>query len=113
MTGYSNPAFDTACAAAYWALPDQPDYAARSQAAERLFAEELPVIPLYYQLKIAISRPDLCGLDLDVTARSLLVEPGSAGLWGGVQVEKTLHPGHLLPDGMKGVKPSPIGAWSG
>ena len=72
ISGYSNSAFDSTCEAAYWALPDQPDYAARSQAAERLFAEELPVIPLYFQLKIAISRPDLCGLDLDLTARSLL-----------------------------------------
>ena len=72
ISGYSNPGFDSTCEAAYWALPDQPDFAARSQAAERLFAEELPVIPLYFQLKIAISRPDLCALDLDLTARSLL-----------------------------------------
>ena len=72
ISGYSNAGFDSTCEAAYWGLPDQPDYAARSQAAERLFAEELPVIPLYFQLKIAISRPDLCGLDLDLTARSLL-----------------------------------------
>ncbi len=72
VAGFSNAAFDSACESAYWALPDQPDYAARNQAAERLFAEELPAIPLYYQLKAAISRPDLCGLDLDVTARSLL-----------------------------------------
>ena len=72
VTGFSSPEFDAACASAYWALPGQPDYAARNQAAERLFADQLPVVPLYYQLKIAISRPDLCGLDLDLTARSLL-----------------------------------------
>lgn len=72
VTGYTNPAFDAACRAAFWSLPDQADFAAKNQAAERLFAEELPVIPLYYQLKIAISQPDLCGLELDLTARSLL-----------------------------------------
>jgi peptide/nickel transport system substrate-binding protein len=72
VTGFSSPEFDVTCASAYWAMPGQPDYAARNQAAERLFAEQLPVVPLYYQLKIAISRPDLCGLDLDLTARSLL-----------------------------------------
>ena len=72
VTGFSSPEFDAACTSAYWALPGQPDYAARNQAAERLFADQLPVVPLYYQLKIAISRPDLCGLDLDLTARSLL-----------------------------------------
>jgi peptide/nickel transport system substrate-binding protein len=72
VTGYNNPAFDAACTAAAWARPDQSDYAVRNQAAEKLFAEELPVIPLYYQLKVAISRPDLCGLTLDLTARSLI-----------------------------------------
>ncbi len=72
VTGFSSAPFDAACSSAYWSRPDQPDYAARNQAAERLFAEQLPVIPLYYQLKIAIARPDLCGLDLDLTARSLL-----------------------------------------
>ena len=72
VTGYADPAFDAACAAASWALPDQPDYAARVQAAEKLFAEQLPAVPLYFQLKMAIARPDMCGLDLDVTARSVL-----------------------------------------
>jgi peptide/nickel transport system substrate-binding protein len=72
ITGYSNPAYDAACNAASWVRPDQADYVSKNQAAEKLFADELPVIPLYFQLRIAISRPDLCGLKLDLTARSLL-----------------------------------------
>ncbi|HCE17924.1 MAG TPA: hypothetical protein DEQ80_08705 [Anaerolinea thermolimosa] len=72
ITGFTDERFDAACQAAYWALPDQSDYAAQFQAAERLFAEQLPSIPLYYGLRIAISRPDLCGVELDPTARSLL-----------------------------------------
>jgi peptide/nickel transport system substrate-binding protein len=72
VTGFADPAFDAACQSALSAMPDQADYAARVRGAERLFAEDLPAIPLYYQLKIAISRPDLCGLDLDLSARSLL-----------------------------------------
>jgi peptide/nickel transport system substrate-binding protein len=72
VTGFSDADYDAACEAAYWSMPDQSDYTAVNQAAERLFSQDLPVIPLYYQLKIAISRPDLCGLDLDLTARSLL-----------------------------------------
>lgn len=71
ITGYSNPEFDAACADAVWARPDQADYTAKIQAAEQLFVKELPVVPLFYQLKIAISRPDLCGLNLDVSSRSL------------------------------------------
>jgi hypothetical protein len=33
--------------------------------------EQLPAIPLYSRLRIAASRPDLCGFDLDPTAQSL------------------------------------------
>lgn len=72
VTGYSNPAFDSACAAAFWARPADADFAARNQQVQELFASELPVIPLYSYLKIAIARPDLCGLEMDVTSRSIL-----------------------------------------
>jgi peptide/nickel transport system substrate-binding protein len=30
----------------------------------------VPVIPLFYHLKVMVSRPDLCGLTLDVSSRS-------------------------------------------
>ncbi|HEX7393837.1 MAG TPA: peptide ABC transporter substrate-binding protein [Anaerolineaceae bacterium] len=74
ITGYSNSNFDDTCQKAIQTRPDQPDYAKLNQAAESLFAQELPVIPLYFRLKIAATRPDFCGLDtLDATARS--------GLW--------------------------------
>lgn len=71
ITGYSSSAFDEACQAAARTRPSDPAYGERSQAVQRLFASDLPVIPLYAYLKIAISRPDLCGFDLDVTARSV------------------------------------------
>lgn len=70
--GYSNPAFDIACQAALSARPEAEDYAEKQLTVQRLFAEELPAVPLYYRLKLAISRKDLCGLEMDVTARSLL-----------------------------------------
>jgi peptide/nickel transport system substrate-binding protein len=74
ITGYSNPSYDTACQKAAQARPDQANYASLNQSAESLFAQELPVIPLYFRLKIAATRPDFCGLDaLDPTTRS--------GLW--------------------------------
>jgi peptide/nickel transport system substrate-binding protein len=72
VTGFSDPAFDAACAAAVSSRPDQPDYMSRVQAAEQAFAAKLPVLPLYYHLHIAISRADLCGLEVDSTTRSLL-----------------------------------------
>lgn len=71
ITGYASSEFDAACGAAYWARPDEPDYAARSRQIQEIFARDLPVIPLYAHLKISIARPDLCGFELDPTARSI------------------------------------------
>jgi peptide/nickel transport system substrate-binding protein len=68
LTGLNDPALDAACSAAL-AQPASPDTA---KAAEEAFAAALPVVPLYYQLHIAVTRPDLCGLALDPTSRSLL-----------------------------------------
>lgn len=69
--GYSNAGFDAACEAVTHTRADDPAYAERSQVVQTQFATDLPVIPLYATLKIAISRPDLCGLEMDVTARSI------------------------------------------
>lgn len=71
VTGYSSAEFDQACIAAYWARPSDADYAARNRTVQELFARDLPVIPLYSYVKIAIARPDLCGLEIDPTARSI------------------------------------------
>jgi peptide/nickel transport system substrate-binding protein len=35
-----------------------------------ILANDLPVLPLYYDIKIMVSRTDLCGLTLDPTSRS-------------------------------------------
>jgi ABC-type oligopeptide transport system substrate-binding subunit len=68
LTGLSDPALDAACAAAL----AQPASAEAVKASEQAFAAALPSVPLYYQLHIALTRPDLCGLALDPTGRSLL-----------------------------------------
>lgn len=65
VSGYSSAEFDAACAASGSQANDPVS------AAQKIFAKDLPVIPLYTDLKIAISRPDLCGLSMDVTARSI------------------------------------------
>ena len=73
VSGYSNPDFDAACELARTARPDyQENYEQRQKDVLNLFAQELPVLPLYYRLKVAVGRPDLCGAQMDVTARSLL-----------------------------------------
>jgi peptide/nickel transport system substrate-binding protein len=71
MSGYSNPEYDAACAAARQALPDEPAYAASYRQAQLTFASDLPSIPLYYRLRVAAARPDLCHFDLDPSGSPL------------------------------------------
>ena len=73
VTGYSNPHYDSACQVARMTHPSQTDvYTQAVQTVQQLFASELPVIPLFYRIKMAITRPDFCGFDIDVSARSAL-----------------------------------------
>jgi len=70
VSGYQNEDYDLACQLVLNDSSNQRDAVIEVQS---IFNEELPVLPLYYQLKIAASRPDFCGLDsLDVSARSIL-----------------------------------------
>lgn len=68
--GWSNPAFDAACRVALRSLPEMPEYVAQHQAALRLWAEELPILPLFSYIKITAVRPTMHGLQPDVTQPS-------------------------------------------
>ena len=70
-SGYSNPAFDQACQQARLTLPDFPEYAEAHRQAQAVFAEDLPVIPLYVLLSWVAVRPDLCGIDLQKPVESI------------------------------------------
>ena len=67
-TGFANEDYDRACSTALGSLPGQPEYEAAHREAQRIFAEQLPVVPLVLHLKLAASRPDMCGLIMDPTA---------------------------------------------
>ena len=71
-TGYSNLEYDAVCHAAQGALPGQAEYAQNHLQAQELFATELPSIPLYMRLKLAVTRTDMCGFEMDPTALSEL-----------------------------------------
>ena len=68
--GYSNPDYDTACNNALTALPGQPAYQENHLLAQKIFAEDLPVAPLFLRLKLAATRPDMCNFIMDPTANS-------------------------------------------
>jgi peptide/nickel transport system substrate-binding protein len=60
-SGFSNAEFDQACGLASVTFPDNPAYASAHRKAQALFAEQLPAIPLYVQIRLAAARPGLCG----------------------------------------------------
>jgi peptide/nickel transport system substrate-binding protein len=70
--GYSNPDYDEVCQAALQALPNSPEYEEYHRQAQVIFSEELPAIPLFMWLRIAVARPGVLNLTLDSTAPSEL-----------------------------------------
>jgi peptide/nickel transport system substrate-binding protein len=70
VSGYHSPEFDAACLAAQRTLPGDPTQAAVYSQAQSLFARDLPVIPLYWRVTVAATRPDLCNFLPDPTAAS-------------------------------------------
>ncbi len=69
-TGFSDQAYDAACNLQMQSLPGQEAFTEGVMEAQRIFAEQLPVIPLFMRLKYAASRPDMCGYSLDPTSNS-------------------------------------------
>ena len=62
--------FDTACNAAIQSLPGEESYTTNHLIAQQIFSEDLPMVPLYLRLKLAASRPDMCGFFVDPTNNS-------------------------------------------
>ncbi len=65
---YSNPEFDRACKDVLFSPPDSDAHRAASRRAQEILLADLPMIPLYPRLKLALTRPDLCGFTLDAVA---------------------------------------------
>ena len=72
ITGWSNEEYDTACELALAAGLDKDLAVSQNQRMQEILAEQVPVLPLFYHVKTMVSRPDLCGIKLDVTSRSAL-----------------------------------------
>jgi peptide/nickel transport system substrate-binding protein len=80
---YTNPAYDLACKTALASLPGQDNYTTYHLEAQRIFAEDLPQAPLYLRLKLAATRPDMCGFIMDPTENSEMwnIEEFGFGPW--------------------------------
>ncbi|PKN99643.1 MAG: hypothetical protein CVU42_06525 [Chloroflexi bacterium HGW-Chloroflexi-4] len=73
LTGYSNLDYDAYCSAILNAGLDATIFNQNNQFTQQTLANDLPMLPLFYQIKAMASRVDLCGLSLDTSARSGLV----------------------------------------
>ena len=71
-SGYSDPDYDAVCQAALWALPGTEEYEEYHKQAQAIFSEELPAIPLFTWLRVALARPGVLNFALDSTATSEL-----------------------------------------
>ena len=66
-TGWSNEAFDQACNTALSSLPGTPEYEENHKEAQRIFSQEVPVIPAFLRLIVAAARPNVVGFSVDPT----------------------------------------------
>ena len=68
--GWSNTAFDTACQNAHQAFWGSDSFAAATQNTFRLFAQELPSLPLFHYLKLSATLPTVQHFQPDPTQSS-------------------------------------------
>lgn len=71
-TGFSNGEYDAACHAAQAALPGTFEYTSQHIEAQRIFAQQLPALPLYWHIRLALAQPHVDGFTLDAAEDSEL-----------------------------------------
>jgi peptide/nickel transport system substrate-binding protein len=68
--GFINEEYDAACSQALTALPGSEDSVEGHKEAQRVFTEQLPVVPLFLHIKVAATRPEVQGFVVDPTEMS-------------------------------------------
>jgi len=72
ITGYRSSSYDAACHSAQQALPGSAAYERYHQEAQIIFSQDLPALPLFMPLRVALARPLVKGFDADATVESEL-----------------------------------------
>ena len=65
ISGFSYDAYDGACRAALVALPGTHEYESYHAEAQEIFSQELPDLPLFWWVRVAIARPGVANFALD------------------------------------------------
>jgi peptide/nickel transport system substrate-binding protein len=68
LTGYQNTDFDENCSLAKHSIPGQEVYLEAHQQAQLIFADDVPVLPLYQRIALNAMRVDMCDISSDLTA---------------------------------------------
>lgn len=68
--GFNNEEFNAACLQALQSLPGSEGYVEGHKEAQRVFSEQLPVVPLFLRIKLAATRPEVKGFIMDPTVNS-------------------------------------------
>jgi peptide/nickel transport system substrate-binding protein len=71
-SGYASEDYDTACREALQALPGTAEYETHHKRTQALFSEDLPAVPLFMWLRVALVRPRVSNFILDATSPSEL-----------------------------------------
>lgn len=80
LAGYREPAFDAACRRALTALDGAEAQAGAAQAQARL-AQDLPLWPVFYEVRSAAARPEVAGFAVDPLAASELWNVETLTVW--------------------------------
>ncbi len=78
--GFIDAEFDEACNKAVQSLPGTPEYDQYHKEAQAIFAEKLPVVPLFLRIKLAATLPYVTGFIMDPTANSEIWNVENFGL---------------------------------
>jgi len=82
--GYSSQTFDQACQERLTSLPDSEARRQALQQVQNLLVQDVPVFPLYWRFRLALVRPDMCGLGQGQPA----VNPPANQLWNFEQLDR-------------------------
>jgi peptide/nickel transport system substrate-binding protein len=68
--GFMNADYDAACLKALSTLPGSAESIEGHLESQRIFADQLPVVPLFLRIKLAATRPEVSGFVMDPTENS-------------------------------------------
>lgn len=80
LSGFSDETYDEACRQAVQALPRTPEYRRYHVEAQEIFSQQLPDLPLFWWVRVAVARPGVTGFVLDGSEESELWNVESLGL---------------------------------